>query len=388
MKKILAVILILPVVLFVAYVVMVNLDINPGGLLGPTSSGRIKNAPPKGYTYSSPSIEALERNITCKNFYHPEKIPAPVNPLCLNLYQTSVADITDKLVSGNYDRIILYGESFILDSPAKITTYKLYNGLPKSVYDTAMFTDRITIPVLMKAYGVKDISSIGVRDTRYPAIYTRVSTNEEVRTMCSERASGCSLDVSFIALPQTALNVWYSADSVTLKKPDGQTLIYNTSWPEDCYSTTVIIHEIAHAMQVMRLPGDIKKNYYFLPVWFREYMSGFTQTEGSNLICGNGTFTYQNGGDLIKFESEFPPADLEHTPPDNDCSQAVLVLWNRYLGSGNVWEQNAKFFTAVREQAPYSHIYDETGMVRALLELRGSNAASDRSFLRSHGCSY
>lgn len=386
MVKIFLAILTLCIVGFATLFIISNFEI--GGLGGPRDSGRIKNAPPKGYSYSSPSNEAKARNIECTNFYHPKKIPIPLHPLCLNLYQTSASDLEKRLNESDYDRIILYGENFILDTPTKITTYKLYNGLAKSVYDTAIFTDRITIPVLLKIYGLKDLSTIGGADTKYPAIYTRISTNEELRIACSEFALGCSLDVSYIALPQTALNVWYSSAESTIKKPTGQELKYSTDWPEDCYSTTVIIHEFSHAMQVMRVPGDIKKTIYFLPAWFREHVSGFIQREGANVICGSGTMQYLGKENIVQFESEFPPAELEHDHPKNECSQAVMVVWNRYLSDGDVWQQHAKFFTAVRQQAPTVRIYDEGSMVKVLLQLRGTKASSDRNFLKSHGCSY
>ena len=191
---------------------------------------------------------------------------------------------------------------------------------------------------------------ISGNDTDYDYIYSRISTNGEVRAICLvDVASGCSFSAGNIILPQTALNVWYS-DSKSLKRSTGEELTYEISWPEDCYTTTIILHEFSHALQGLGLSGDVLKTVYILPVWFREHVSGFAELEGANLVCGEGTVGNYNKDNLVKFLSEFPPADIAHDYPSSECSQAA--------------------------------------MVNVLLQVRGSKASSDRVFLSSHGCNY
>ena len=76
----------------------------------------INPLPAKGYQYPQPSEEALNRTVNCNDLYSLYEFPRS-NSLCLNTFQTSPEDITQKLSESSYDRIVLYGERSVFDAP-------------------------------------------------------------------------------------------------------------------------------------------------------------------------------------------------------------------------------------------------------------------------------
>jgi hypothetical protein len=355
-----------------------------------------KSAPAKSYTFPEPSSEAKNRQLDCTIVYTWEKFVRS-RPLCLNLYQTSSAEINSSLGLANYDTIILYGERVILELPAK-PTIKGIKNYGEAAYNLAKFTDQITMPKMMDLYGVEDLSFINaLRPDEpiepYDALYIRVAPSLAVANACSGVGSGCARGWFALLIPERFLNP-QNAWTKQLGK-DSKILTDNVetikfAWPVNCMTGGTLIHEIAHILQYSSRIYLAWDQGAVTPKWFNEYQAGLAEDMAVNFICGPGsaTFTSKIEGkedtlDLAEFNGIFPPAELSHDHPKDECNQAVLSAWSKWVGKdfpGNFTEFYQKITTANKAEQYFGQDADFGQFV--------ANITGEKELLNTHGCGF
>lgn len=356
-----------------------------------TTTKKTETAPVKNYSYHEPSAEAKNRQIDCMStvFYRMEK----KNALCLNLYQTSAEDIANKLSSGSYERVIVYGEKIIVDANPNTGMA----DFSQKLYRVAKFTDQITLPKLTEYYGVDNLDYITKEFSPYPSIYVFIDTVDKIAQSCQHDALGCGLahfglQANDSLLENETNGVYFIA------RPNTQdTLRLITSKPSDCYTNGTLIHEIGHVLSNANestLQGSALSLHY-APTWFDEAHAELTGTLGVGWVCGAGTVKVEectiNGKsdkncDSIKFNSIFPPAG-NHTkfPKDNNCELSMVNEFYKFLGSGDLKSQYAKFFTALRAKTKNENLYEDNTFMDFILGVTGNNQ-NTKDALSSHGC--
>ena len=342
---------------------------------------------PKGYQYPKPSETALNRVVDCSVLYSMSEFPRS-NPLCLNMYRTSEEEMTRGVATGNYDRIVLYGERSVFDAPTSADGTKEY---VKNLYGTVRFMDSIALPKFLAAYGLSDVSYIKVTKP-YPYIYYRISTLDESDTVCdqegsSEKVGGCARNYYASVIPLFAVGPQLSSALPVLRKTDNKRFSYLSHYPADCFTNTVFAHETSHLLNAaIRSETGIQ----VMESWFNEQVAGFFGIYGADLACGDGTVTMQKNANvkdvpkaLAEFNSTFAAAALSHSyPEDNICRQALLTQWYRLLSKGNYRDNFKRFFIEQRATTP--SIVDDTTFAKLLLRLDTDSSSKD--FLVSKGC--
>lgn len=341
---------------------------------------------PRGYQYPSPAVEAVNRVINCNQVYSFTEFPRN-NPLCLNLFQTSPQDITQKLTSSN-DRIILYGQRSVFDAPTSSNITKDYI---KDLYQNVKFMDQIALPKMLSAYGLADVSYSLTKP--YPYLYYRISNLDESDEIChygdnSEKIRGCARGFFASIIPLAAVGPQLSAASPVMRTSDKARFSYLTHYPADCFANDVFIHETSH---LLNDASQGTTGFYVMDSWFNEQIAGYFEIYGAEAVCGNGTVVLQNKPEvkdipkaLAQFNSVFPPADLSHDyPKDNTCRQALLTEWYRYLGKGDLKTNFKRFFT--EQRATVKSFYPDSILANFLLSL--DNSPEARNLLNSKGCS-
>jgi hypothetical protein len=344
----------------------------------------INPLPAKGYQYPQPSVEALNRTVNCSDLYSLYEFPRS-NSLCLNMFQTSPEDITQKLSEGSYDRIVFYGERSVFDAPVSFPGHKNY---VKDLYETVKFMDLIAIPKFLAAYGLADVSYIQVTKP-YPYLYYRISDLDDSDKMChygdtTEKVQGCARSYWASVVPLTAVGPQMS-DAKPILRPDKKRFSYITHYPSDCFTNEIFAHETSH---LLNDAGEGFTGKYVMDSWLNEQIAGLFGIYGANLACGEGTVTLQRNSDgkdavkaLIEFNSTFAPADLSHKyPKDNICEQAMLTQWYVYLSKGNYQDNYKRFFSEQRNNFPV--IIKDNDALSLFLTLDPSS----REFLISKGC--
>lgn len=342
---------------------------------------------PKNYTYPTPSAEALNRVVNCQDIIHYKEFPR-TNPLCLNLFQTSTDDISQKLTEGSYDRIILYAERSVFDAP---TSSGVTANYLSDLYHDVKFMDQIAIPKLLAVYGLADVSYITITKP-YPYLYFRISNLEETDKIChysdtGEKARGCASGWFSSIIPEDAVGPQMSNALPIVRTSDKARFSYLTHYPADCYANETFLHETSH---LLNDAGEGTTGTYVMTDWFNEQIAGYFGIYGAELACGDRTVILQNKPEvkdvpkaLAEFNSVFPPPDLSHEyPKDNPCEQALLTQWYRYLAKGDLRSNFKRFFVEQRATTP--SFSTDTILANFLLNL--DNDPSAKEFLTSHGC--
>jgi len=347
----------------------------------------INPLPEKGYQYPNPSETALNRIVDCSVLYSMSEFPRK-NPLCLNMYQTSEKDMGELVATGNYDRIVLYGELSVFDAPVSADALQDYM---KNLYGTVRFMDSIALPKFLSAYGLSDVSYVKATKP-YPYLYYRISSLDESDQVCdqeglSEQVSGCARNYYASVIPFSAVGPQLSGARPVLRKTDKKRFSYLTHYPADCFTNDVFAHETSHLLN-----GAIQSETgnRVMESWFNEQVAGFFSIYGADLACGEGTVTMQKKPDikdvpkaLAEFNSTFAAASLSHGyPDDNVCRQAILTGWYQWLSKGNYRDNFRKFFVEQRTTTP--SIVDDTTLARLLLRL--DTDPTLRALLVSKGC--
>lgn len=341
---------------------------------------------PKGYQYPAPSAEALNRTVNCDDITYMFEFPRK-SPLCLNMFQTSAEEITNKIATGSYDRIVLYGGLTVFDAPTADGTEEKYLT---NLYNTVRFMDIIALPQFLKAYGLSDLSYIKITKP-YPYIYYRISSLDEADKLCNqtgdkEKVSGCARSYDTSVIPIRAVGPQMSNAKPILRKTDNKRFSYLTHYPSDCYTNDVFAHETAH---LLNAAGQASSGKRVMDSWLNEQVAGYFSIYGDDLACGDGTVTMQKNPDgsdvpkaLAEFNSVSAPASLSHDyPEDNTCRQAILTEWYKFLTKGNYRDNFKQFFITQRSSFPT--IVSDSDLIKLLLELDPSS----KDFLVSKGCS-
>lgn len=342
---------------------------------------------PKGYTYPEPSEEAKNRVVDCSQLYSMYEFPR-TNPLCLNIYQTTPEQITQKVADGQYDRIVFYAERSVFDVPVSAQGEKNYIS---DVYQTVKFMDSIALPKFLKAYGLTDVSY--VKDTKpYPYLFYRISSLDDSDKVChygnsSEKVRGCARSYYVSIIPLSAVGPQLSNARPILRQTDKKRFSYLSHYPSDCFTNDTFAHETSH---LLSKAVESESRIPSVDPWFSEQVAGFFGIYGDDLACGDGTITMQRKPEikdaakaLVEFNSTFAPADLSHEyPVDNICRQAMLTEWYAFLSKGNYRDNFQRFFKEMRATTP--SLIDDTVFAKFLLRLDPDPAAKD--LLISKGC--
>lgn len=342
---------------------------------------------PKGYTYPAPSEEALNRVVNCNDIFSMREF-SRTNPLCLNIYQTTSEEITNRLATSSHDRIVLYGERSVFDAP---TSEEGNDHYITDLYQTVKFMDTIALPKFLSAYGLSDVSYVKVTKP-YPYLYYRISNLDESDKVCdqearSEQISGCATSYFTSIIPLRAIGPQLSNARPILRKTDNKHFSYLTHYPSDCFTNDVFAHETSH---LLNIAGQSETKGRVMEKWFTEQVAGFFGIYGDDLACGDGTVTNQKNAkaddvvkELVAFNAPYAPAALSHDyPEDSSCRQALLTLWYTYLSKGNYRDNFRNFFTKQRQTTP--SITDDTVFATFLLQLDQDPEAKE--LLKSKSC--
>jgi len=289
--------------------------------------------------------------------------------------------------------VIVYGEKIIVDGNPNTGM----TDFAQKFYRVAKFTDQITMPKLMEYYGVDNLNYITKEFSPYPAIYVFIDTVDSIAKSCRQDALGCGLAHFGLQANDSVLN--NETNSVYfIARPNTQdTLRLEIKKPSDCYTNGTLIHEIGHVLSNANestLQGS-QLSLHYAPTWFDEAHAELTGTLGPGWVCGSDTIKTTEcviGGksdkdcDLIKFNSIFPPAG-NHTkfPKDNNCELAMINEFYKYIGSGDLKTQYAKFFIALRAKTKTENLYEDSAFANFLIRLMDNQNVKDN--LSSHGCS-
>ncbi|MBI4101176.1 hypothetical protein HY441_01725 [Candidatus Microgenomates bacterium] len=352
-------------------------------------------APAREYLYQAPSAEALNRQIDCTKVPDFEDLPRTGSILCLNLYQTLPGDIQTKLSQGSYSRVILYGQRVIFDSPTQMAEVA---NLPKSLYDTTLFNDQITLPRLMDLYGFTDLNFPGNQKVNpYPSITYRLSNEVETDVVCSRDvdAAGCSESFYASMISSNILKPRQSEPQKAFIRPNSSDeLSYDLKWPANCYTDNIFLHETAHNFLESQRMKYAWNQPFVVPLWFNEQLSGLIETMAPDLVCGSNTrsnFAGQQNNDaiewdIIRFNTIYPPVRIGHQEPELNqaCAMAVLAQWYRYLHSGEWQYQWRQFFIKLRSLAGQRTLQEDQDLGQFILDISGDDQG--RQWLQTNGC--
>lgn len=348
----------------------------------------------RDYQYLAPTTEGQTRKIDCLDLYQPEHFSRK-NPLCLNIYQTSVESLSGQLAAGNYDTLVLYGERIIIESDLK---YANGNPIPAdSLYNTAKFSDGVTVPKLMELFDLTNLNFVTIKLPTgktilpYNALYVRITDSLKVAEACESIASGCALAWWSVILPNNIYQERHSYTRDHYRNYDTDKLSQTFSWPSNCYTDPVMLHEMSHILSYSsRTQFDWSKGAV-LPKYFDEYLAGFVEDLGADAVCGAGVVnTTSNASgqalasNLVEYNSIYPPAELSHHHPTSDqaCNLATINAFNLYLGQGNWQEQLGKFSKNLWTFVATSTTDIEQNFTDLIYYLN----PSAKEFLLEHGC--
>jgi hypothetical protein len=391
--SIVLILVIIPVIYFVKNPTVIS------ELLNDPSNEAAKEKEPaaaREYQLSVPSAEAQNRVFDCSEVKEDEHFSRG-NLLCQNLYQTSAEDLKQKLNSGRYDTVMLYGERLIIESDLKF-----YNGnsIPaEDLYNVARFNDGLTMPEMLKLFRIDDMSFInrlklptGKKLFSYDAMFIRVGNSQKVAEACSSVASGCSSGWYWLTLPDEIYKPRHSYTLDHYRNYETDKLSQKFNWPSNCYTDGIILHEITHALGYSSRTSRTWGEGGVLPVYFNEYMAGFVEDMGAELVCGAGTITAISNAsgqpvasNLVEYNSIYPAAELSHDHPkaDQTCQLASLSAWTAYLGKGEWTEQFGKFSRKLWQMPGYT---TNEEVDRGTLNVITSLDPSAKAYLNNYGC--
>lgn len=380
-------ILILAVIIFFGWRTFIYLNSGSQDSASDTPSKATKT-----YSYHEPSTEAKTRQIDCLSLvvFRINK----ENVLCLNLYQTLAEDIQNKLSSSSYDRVLLYGEKTIFDGNPNTGM----TDFAQKFYRVAKFTDQITLPTLMKYYGLENLDYITSEFSPFPAVYYNIDTIDNIMKNCKSDAAGCGLAHFGLYTNDQVLENQTNTVYFISRPNSTDTLKLDIDKPTDCYTSGTLMHETAHVLtnaNESTLKGS-QLSLHYGPTFFVEAQAELAGAQGHDWVCGTGTIKVSecviNGEsdkncDLIKFNSVFPPAgNHPKFPRDNNCELAMIDEFYKYIGSGDLLVSYPKFFQEFRAQTKVKDLSTDEAFMNFLLELTG-DSQSVKDTLSSHGCS-
>lgn len=367
----------------------------------------VQPAAARNYQFHAPSAEALKRNVDCTKFVAYQNDLPIVNPICLNLYRTSPEEINKKVAeaAGKNDRVIVYGENIIWDAPIIKDNKDPKWDLGKAIFESARFTDQITIPQFLKLYGFSDVNFINELNpnNKYPmpGLYYRLGNEEEVKKVCNRKgepdAAGCALGMWSSMISQSVMGeklslanqkVWRISDE---KNPDY--LAFDYKWPENCYANEVLLHETAHLF-LYALRTSNFSDVLVTTRYFNEHQAEVVAILGTNLVCGEGTVGNFRAKDskkisLFEFNSIYPPTKMGSAWPDlkKTCQLGMLNQWNVFMSRGKFETQFPAFINSLKNWMKEGKtISDDKNFEEFVIQLNNDN--NTHNSLQYHGCPY
>lgn len=362
----------------------------------------------RNYQFHTPSAEAKNRTIDCTKFVAYQNDLPIVNPICLNLFRTSSEEINKKVAesNGKNDRVIVYGENIIWDAPIIKDNKDPKWDLGKAIFESARFTDQITIPQFLRLYGFSNVNFINelTPNNKYPmpGLYYRLGNEEEVKRVCNRKgepdAAGCALGMWSSMIQQSVMGeklslanqkVWRISDEP--QSPDH--LAFDYKWPENCYADDVILHETAHlflyALRTSNFSDALVATRYF-----NEHQAETVAILSANLVCGEGTvsnFRSKAGKkmSLFEFNSIYPPTKMGSAWPNlkQTCQLGMLNQWNVFMSKGKFETQFPAFISSLKNWMKQGKtISDDKSFEEFIIQL--NNDTNTHNSLQYHGCPY
>lgn len=366
--------------------------------LNPASYGT-PQSPARGYTLPEPSPEALNRTLVCDDFRHFKLNKDKYKPLCLNLYKVTEADINSANSDGVYNVVLVYGQyaTFELYLPDKINNV---DNIGRNFLRTAKFNDLITIPKMMDYYSLADLSYIPKELSPYPALNYKFADQEKIHELCGGYVAGCAILNFETVIKDVFLGENKDVGNLATNA-SGDSLEYIIKMPKDCYANETIMHETAHAFLVANkiyISGMNTSGWLEAPSYLNEQLTEIFTNKFLDEVCGSGTIDIEamkvsdkkTEGDIISFTALFPPPMLHPTsfPKDNQCEQAIMSSYSRYLLKGDFKSQFKNFVTGFRtamKQNKFEAFDDDKKMATFMLKMLGNNPI-EKEFLNSHAC--
>lgn len=361
-----------------------------------------EHSPARNYQLPAPSAEALNRKLDCQDFPIYKNNPTKYKPLCLNLYQTSIQEFNAASVSGQYNKILVYGQYLTFEITVPTTIRKVDN-LGEAVLRVAKFNDLITLPKMMAYYSVDSLDFIPKQLSPYPAIYVQFANQDEVKEKCKAYVGGCAI-LNFGMVIKYGMLMEHINLGGLINRPNsdsGDVFEYDKAWPSDCYAEEVIIHETGHNLLVANkigVKGISTSGWLKAPSYFNENLTEILTHEFPDEVCGAGTTKIVKDviggknmtGGLIEFNGVYPPAMLHPTsyPKDNSCELAIMNTYSHYLLKGDFKTQFTKFIVAFRQAMKdnaYAAFEDDKKMANFMVKMLGNDPA-EKEFLNSHAC--
>ncbi|HLN19196.1 MAG TPA: hypothetical protein VK255_03440 [Patescibacteria group bacterium] len=371
-----------------------------------------KPTAPRDYVFQEPTKEAKNRTIDCKKINALAKLK-PQNPLCLNLYKTSVEEIDKEIQTGKYDRVIVYGQNLILDVPSYWEQDKGVPGkedpkdstinrddLAKRIYQSAKFNDQVVMPAMLKLYGFDSLNSVanltgGI--VPYPAIYSRATTYQDRKVLCL--GEGDSEGPPIGCAKNHWANVLYSAtilgDPMSMpaqrvhRNGREDFLYFDQMAPANCFADETFMHETAHNLFDLSMTIGGHALAISQLKYFNEHQAGFAKDMYPEIACGEGNVTnFRTNKDvqfasIMAYNSVYPAGEMSSAHPvNNKCELAALTEWNKILNAKNWKEKYAAFYTAMRDKT--KAFSDDKGFIKFVADVSGDPKAKE--FLNTYGC--
>ncbi|HLN18680.1 MAG TPA: hypothetical protein VK255_00745 [Patescibacteria group bacterium] len=234
--------------------------------------------------YPDVSAEVKNLQIDCRTYPDIESQYRKQKMFCENIYRTDGNDIKAKLASGNYDRIVLYGQYIIYNCP---TSSKLTRDLVDGCYDSARFLDNYAF--------AKFATVIGTGRSKEKLHVYFEDDDKKIAKACNVSfAVGC-YDLKHTIRVQTGEgyeDIFYPTAGPYLKMKSGlyannkkTTYWFNTVMPKNCRLPSVFEHELFHYFD--------NQAYGNGPFWFEEAMARLIEVPVSAKVCPPGR-TYIN----------------------------------------------------------------------------------------------
>ncbi len=349
-------------------------------------------SPPRNYPIQEPGSAVRSRKIDCDDLYwYTSDGPYPGKTLfCANLYAANEREIATVLEAKSAERIILYGENVFFD----VTSHQAEMDAGY-ILNAAKFTDQVTVPTMMDIYGFSDLSFIGKSVAPYPALHIYLDHYDKINEGHELPFGGFAYGY-FENTTGILRFTQFKPEKKTYYRPGSTDKVaISYAWPENCYISQDMIHEINHNFSQIKIKPD-KDYFFYLPNWFEEQVGNVVWSMFPEYICGEGTIeSFQSSIDdrtgnqnLVEFNSIMPPAPTYGKEDwfKTDCQKATMVSWYRFIGKGDFKTQFRKYATEMRKATKTTYLRDENNMAEFIANLDGTAAA--RNFLLEHGCRF
>lgn len=378
--------------LFFSGVVFLLHDLSFSGSKKNSADFLFGTSEPRDYSFHAVSQSVREKKANCQELYLYTSKKEKNKIYCANLYNTTEEDLEAVLSEDSFDRIVLYGEKMFLDVEANKGLFSA-----SKIIDLARFTDQITVPAMMELYGITDFNYIGKAYAPYPALHLALNSDEKINEGHTNKSSGYAYIYWANMTDNFYLTTPKSTSKSYVRQDMADRITINYSWPENCYVSQGMLHELNHNFAMIKMAPTAKDGYFLLPNWFDEQVASFAYAIFPEYVCGPGTIksyktTINNVvGDknLIEFNSIMPPANLYNGKTGwykTNCQKAIMVSWYRFIGKGDLKTQFREYATLMRKVAKTVNLRGDNALAAFISGLHGT--AEAKNFLIQNGCQF